>query len=89
MTLVGLLFDLLTPLGVAGAVPYVIVVLIVHWSLWKRYTYHVAIVTSILTVLGYLASPDGGVFWVVMLNRALAIFYNLDDGPVMQAYPAR
>ncbi len=30
-------------------------------------------VGSLLTVLGYFLSPEGGVFWVVLLNRALAL----------------
>ncbi len=74
MTLVCLLFDLISPLGVAAGVPYVVVVLIVHWSPWQRYIYHAATLTTVLTVVGYLASPPGGVLWVVMVNRGLAIF---------------
>jgi PAS domain S-box-containing protein len=68
-----LAFDLSMPLGVAGGVPYVALVLIGSWS-EKRWHVHVlASVGSVLTIVGYLASPAGGVSWVVLTNRGLAL----------------
>lgn len=33
-----------------------------------------AIICSILTVIGFVASPAGGELWKVIFNRALALF---------------
>ena len=69
-----LLIDLAIPLGVAGGVPYVAVVLLSLWSTRKRFTVTVAVVTSILTVAGFFFSPSGGEMWQVLFNRGLALF---------------
>ncbi|MBW2288621.1 MAG: hypothetical protein JRG90_12440 [Deltaproteobacteria bacterium] len=66
--------DLELPLGVASGVPYVAVVLLALWSPDPRMPLYVAVGCSILTALGFAFSPHGGVLWVVILNRALAIF---------------
>jgi len=66
--------DLEIPLGVAGGVPYVAVVLLALWSPDPRTPLHVAAGCSILTLLGFAFSPHGGVFWMVIVNRALALF---------------
>jgi len=66
--------DLQIPLGVAGGVPYILVILV---SLWFKKPYIVivlAIVCSFLVLLGYYFSPPGGEFWKVITNRLLAIF---------------
>jgi len=69
-----LAFDLSMPLGVAGAVPYVALVLSGYWLPNHRHIYVLAFVGSVLTVVGYLGSPSGGVYWVVLANRSLALF---------------
>ena len=69
-----LVFDLSIPLGVAGGVPYVALVLLGNWSRSRNYIISLAIVGSLLTIVGYLASPPGGVHWVVLTNRGLALF---------------
>ncbi len=66
--------DLSIPLGVAGGVPYIAVVLVSLWSEKKRLTIMAAVVGSILTLLGYFYSPSGGEMWKVLSNRALALF---------------
>lgn len=66
-------FDLTFPLGVAGAVPYILVVLICSW-LARCPVYWAAAACSVLTVLGYFFSPAGGDPTVVLINRALALF---------------
>ncbi len=66
--------DLLLPLGVAGGVPYVAVVLFGWWLKPLGSVIWIAAFCSLLTALGYLFSPEGGVPWVVLLNRALALF---------------
>jgi len=68
-----LLIDLAIPLGVAGGVPYVTVVLLSLWSPRRRSTVITAIVGSVLTIAGLLYSPPGGELWKVLVNRALAL----------------
>lgn len=66
--------DLMLPLGVAGGVPYIAVVLLSLRSNNVKFTIYIAILCSLLTVLGYFYSPEGGVLWKVLMNRALALF---------------
>ncbi len=67
-------FDLSLPLGVAGGVPYVAVILFGWWLKRPGSVIALAVLCSILTVLGYFLSPAGGVPWIVLLNRTLALF---------------
>ena len=69
-----LIFDLLLPLGVAGGVPYVAVILITFWASKYRITLIAGVVCSALVIIGYYYSPQGGILWVVYLNRAIALF---------------
>jgi PAS domain S-box-containing protein len=66
--------DLQLPLGVAGAVPYVAVILVAWWLPNRRDVIALATITSILTVTGYIYSPPGGTPWIVITNRSLALF---------------
>ena len=68
------LIDLLIPLGVAGGVPYVLPTLVASWSSDRRHLLYCAAAGSALTVLGYFLSPLGGVAWMVLANRGLALF---------------
>ncbi len=68
------IFDLALPLGVAGGVPYVATVLIGIWLPKWWHTVGLAILVSILTGLGFLFSEPGSVAWIVLTNRALALF---------------
>lgn len=68
------LIDLSLPLGVAGGVPYVAVI-VAGWWLERSYcVLGLAALSSALIVAGYYYSPEGGVPWVVLVNRFLAIF---------------
>jgi PAS domain S-box-containing protein len=65
--------DLWLPLGVAGGVPYVLLVFL-GWSFPKRGAIFVLAGTAtVLTAVGYLYSPQGGIPWMVMANRGLAL----------------
>jgi PAS domain S-box-containing protein len=66
--------DLNLPLGVAGGVPYVAVVLLGWWAPKYRHVIYLAVLSSILTIAGYYFSPPGVVHWVVSTNRGLALF---------------
>ncbi|MCH8861854.1 MAG: PAS domain S-box protein [Proteobacteria bacterium] len=70
---VTLAFDLATPLGVAGGLPYVAMVLCGHWTGSRNFTILLASAASLLTGAGYLLSSAGGVPWIVLTNRGLAI----------------
>ena len=67
------LLDLMIPLGVAAGVPYVAVVLIGAWLPWRYGIISLAAISTALTILGYLLSPEGSVFWVVFTNRIIAL----------------
>jgi len=66
--------DINLPLGVAGGVPYVAVILISLRSTKQRSAIDFAVVCTIMVVLGYYLSPAGGEEWKVFLNRTLAVF---------------
>lgn len=69
-----LLLDLSLPLGVAGGVPYVAVILLGWWFETAANIFFLGMVSSLLTAAGYLWSPEGGIPWVVLTNRCLALF---------------
>ncbi|MDA7979106.1 MAG: ATP-binding protein [Pirellulales bacterium] len=67
-----LCFDLSVPLGVAAGVPYIILVLYSLRSTRQKTTYATAIIATVLTIIGFVASPTGGELWKVITNRLLA-----------------
>lgn len=70
-----LAFDAMTPLGVAGGVPYVAVVLIGLMARQPRTVLVLAALGTALTVVGYFISPQEVTsHHVVLINRGLAIF---------------
>jgi len=66
--------DLLLPLGVAAGVPYVAVIIVSLWFKNQNYVIGLAIICTILTLLGFFFSPVSGELWMVITNRGLAIF---------------
>lgn len=74
LTVLVFIVDLQIPLGVAGGVPYVAVVLLGWWFPRKRHIFYLAVIGSALTIAGYYASPEGGIPWMVVTNRFLALF---------------
>ncbi len=68
-----LAFDFSIPLGVAAGVPYIVLVLISLWSPRPSHTYWAAAVGTMLTLLGWVLSSEGGMPWMVLINRGLAI----------------
>ena len=67
-------FDLSLPLGVAAGVPYVSLVLLGWWFPRPGHIHLLAAAGRVLTIVGYVASPDGGIAWIVLSNRLLAVF---------------
>lgn len=66
--------DLNTPLGVAAAVPYILVVFSSLWVSGIRFTYCITAMTLILTITGFYLSP--GIVMpmnVIVFNRGLTL----------------
>lgn len=66
--------DVITPLGVAGGVLYIILILLAYPLENKRAIPVTAGLGSALTICGFFLSPDGGELWKVLTNRFLALF---------------
>jgi hypothetical protein len=75
-TLAGLIlaFDISMPLGVAGGVPYVALVLVGLFLPAERAVLLLATVGTALTVFGYFLSAPASQPWIVFTNRGLAMF---------------
>ena len=69
-----LVLDILSPLGVADGVLYVLPVLLGLLSGQRRIILGGAIGGTFLCLAGLFLSPDGGEMWKVLLNRFLAVF---------------
>ncbi len=65
--------DLLTPLGVAVPMLYAGLVLLGLWSSRPPFAFVAAIIASILSIVGALISPPGGVVWIGLINRLMAL----------------
>ncbi len=68
------ILDTLLPLGIAGGVPYIAVVLATYWHSEKKYVIYVTIICLFLVQIGFYFSPQGGELWKVIFNRLIAIF---------------
>jgi len=68
------IMDLMTPLGVADAIPYIAVILLSLWLPHRRHTYIAGIIVSLLTILGFFLSPSGERLSIVIANRILSLF---------------
>jgi len=67
-----LLLDFVTPLGIAGGVPYILVVLAGWWLPSRNHIFFLAVVCSVFTIVGCMISPWGLDVWVVLTNRTYA-----------------
>jgi len=65
--------DLTLPLGIALPLAYVGPVLVTLWLARHSDTLVAAAVSTVFTVVGALASPEGGVLWIGAVNRSLAV----------------
>ena len=76
LALIIFAIDLNLPLGIAGGVPYIVVILLGLLSRHRRFIIISAILCSALIVLGFYFSPPGGEgeLWKVLTNRFLALF---------------
>lgn len=67
-------FDVETPLGIAGAVAYVVVVLMASLMRERRATLWVAIGVTALTIAGFFASRAVDELSEILINRGLSLF---------------
>jgi diguanylate cyclase (GGDEF)-like protein len=67
-------FDISLPLGVAGGVPYIALVLVGLWFPHRNAAIVLAAIGSTLTLIGYYASEPMAASWAVLSNRGLALF---------------
>ncbi len=74
MTAAIFAIDINIPLGVAGGVPYISVILLAQWHGGRREIIYAALLCSLLTVAGFFLSPSGGESWKVLSNRSLALY---------------
>ncbi|MBC8284682.1 MAG: PAS domain S-box protein [Nitrospinae bacterium] len=76
LTAIIFTLDLITPLGVAGGVPYMAIVLMGLMVRGKGFIIFAAVSGSALTTCGYYISPPLGAteVWKVFANRGLALF---------------
>tara|TARA_R110001583_G_scaffold134394_1_gene286088 strand:+ start:17942 stop:19426 length:1485 start_codon:yes stop_codon:yes gene_type:complete len=76
LLLSGLIFliDLSIPLGVAAGVPYIAVISLSFRLKNTTGPILFSLLSSILIILGYFSSQKLGIEWMVLTNRALAIF---------------
>ena len=66
--------DLLAPMGVALPVLYPGLVLLGLWSPHPKFALIAASIATVLSILGFFVSPQGGVFWMGIINRSMALF---------------
>jgi len=74
VSVVFLIVDSHLPLGVAGGALYVAVIVLGRWFPNSRQIVLITILSGLLIIVGFFTSPEGGVFWVVITNRSLALF---------------
>lgn len=69
-----LFFDIAMPLGIAAGIAYVPVMLLTIWLPEKRQVIFMAIVISLLILIGYFFTPHQiSDFWIIIINRTLSI----------------
>ncbi|MEM7292374.1 MAG: ATP-binding protein [Pseudomonadota bacterium] len=71
--IIFLYIDLNIELGVAAGVSYMLVVWFAYFSGRPSNIWLATVISTILILVGFLASPEGGEMWKVVANRLLAI----------------
>jgi|GEM_PF-6011580 len=67
------LVDAFVELGVAGGVLYILPVLIAWYGRQSSHVLFAGIIGSLLTIFGYVLSPEGSEEWKVLVNRGLSL----------------
>ncbi|MBI3772871.1 MAG: GGDEF domain-containing protein [Gammaproteobacteria bacterium] len=66
-------FDAMLPFGVAAGVSYVLLVLLSLITQRRWDAVGMAIIGSLLTIIGYFISEPGGIHYMVLINRGIAL----------------
>ena len=74
LSLIILVVDCSLPLGIAGGVPYVAMILLTVLIPRVRHTFYAGLWCSLLVLVGVFGSPSGGEISHVIANRVLALF---------------
>jgi len=76
LVLSGLIFvlDAQIPLGIAGGMLYVVLVLLGLMARNRSFIIYAAVLGSVLNAAGFIVSPPGGEWGAVVANRLLAVF---------------
>ncbi|KJR40604.1 PAS/PAC sensor signal transduction histidine kinase [Candidatus Magnetoovum chiemensis] len=64
----------MTPLGISDGVLYAALVVLSLWFPDKKAIIIAAALGTLLTILGFFFSPQGGILWMAIFNRIVAIF---------------
>lgn len=89
LSFIILLIDIMFPLGVAGGILLISVVLLGLWFPQAKQILVIMCVAAALTVAGYLLSPSGSDDWVVFTNRAMTIFALLLTGTILYFHKSK
>ena len=73
LTMLLIAVDLMVPLGVALGVLYILPLLATLFLQDSRLTRVVAIIATLLIMMGYWISPEGGDQWTVLVNRTISV----------------
>jgi PAS domain S-box-containing protein len=69
------LLDYMTPLGIAAGIPYIALLIMSAFFLQKKGILILALLATILTLIGWSIAPaEGAVLWNVLTNRLYALF---------------
>jgi len=66
-------FDLSDSYGIVEGVAYIVLILLALMSGRIRFVYIMAVLGTVLVVAGYLITVESSSWWVVMINRGLAL----------------
>src|SRR5215472_3317157 len=73
LTVVVVVLDLMTPLGIEIWALSVLPLGLSRWFLFRQLTWVVAGTCTVLIILGYFYSPPGASFDVAVINRSLGV----------------
>ena len=68
------ILDLQFPLGIAGGIPYALLVMATYWIKQRRYTVAAGLLSTIFIVVGFFFSEPSGYVLISTINRVMATF---------------
>lgn len=68
------IIDLQFPLGIAGGIPYALLVMSTYWIEQRRYSVVAGILSTVLIIVGFFFSEPSGYVVISFVNRLMATF---------------